>query len=257
MAYMQGNYQVHSKTEIAPGVFDFWVVCPDIAKEAEMGQFVHIRVDGFTLRRPISICRIDREAGMIRLVMEVRGEGTHALAKRGAGETMDLIGPLGKGFSALAPDQKVIVVGGGIGVPPLLEVASFYGKHATALLGFRGQSAVILEHDFQRAGADTRIATDDGSYGHHGLVTDLLKRRLEEGPANLVCACGPMVMLKAVVSTAQQYGVKTEVSLEERMGCGVGACLVCACKTVKDGREIHSHVCKDGPVFDGETVSFT
>ena len=254
MAYMQGRYPILKKQEIAVGIYSMTVNCPPIAVQAQAGQFVHIRVEGCTLRRPISICEFDEKT--IRLVFEVRGEGTARLAKLCAGNEIDLLGPLGNGFPLLEREKKVIVVGGGIGVPPLLQVAAYYRKTTAALLGFRTSSAMILKGDFAEKGSDVRVATDDGSFGHHGFVTELLEERLKEAKADLICACGPMGMLKGIVATAEQYQTPVKVSLEERMGCGVGACLVCACKTVKDGREIYSHVCKDGPIFDGDEVVF-
>lgn len=244
------------KEALAKGIYDMTVSCPPLASQAEAGQFVHIRVAGFTLRRPISICTIDAGAGTIRLVFEVRGPGTEALSALEPGDEMDLLGPLGHGFRPLSPGSRVIVVGGGIGVPPLLETAARYGKNATAILGFRTKDAVILTKDFENAGCDTRLATDDGSAGYHGFVTGLLEQRLAEGPADLICACGPMAMLKGVAAMAEKAGISCQVSLEERMGCGVGACLVCACKTVREGKELYSHVCKDGPVFESSEVVF-
>lgn len=256
MAYLQGSYPVLYRRELAPHIFEYTVSCPEIARQAQAGQFVHIRADGFTLRRPISICEILRESGALRLVFEVRGAGTERLSALQQDDTMDLIGPLGNGFRLFSPEKKVIVVGGGIGVPPLLQTAAHYGENATAILGFRTASAAILVDDFTAYGCDTRVATDDGTAGFHGFVTGLLEQRLAEGAADAICACGPMAMLRGVVALAELHGIPTQVSLEERMACGVGACLVCACKTVKDGHEIFTHVCKDGPIFDGKDVVF-
>ncbi|MEM1485100.1 dihydroorotate dehydrogenase electron transfer subunit [Oscillospiraceae bacterium PP1C4] len=256
MAYLQGSYPILKKKELATGIFDYIVSCPEIAQQTVAGQFVHIRAEGFTLRRPISVCEVFRETGAIRLVFEVRGEGTKKLAELEQNHRMDILGPLGNGFRLFAPDKKIIVVGGGIGVPPLLQTASHYGENATAIIGFRNADASILADDFKEKGCDLRLATDDGSAGYHGFVTGLLEQRLNEAPADLIYACGPTAMLKGVVQMAQARGIPTQVSVEERMGCGVGACLVCACKTVRDGREIFTHVCKDGPVFDGNEVVF-
>lgn len=245
------NALVLSRRELAPGIVDYQVSCPELAAQALPGQFVHIRVPGYTLRRPISICRIDKAAGTIRLVMEVRGEGTAILSQVEEGGALDLLGPLGNGFSLPAPGARVIVVGGGIGVPPLLGVAAQLGEKAIAVLGFRNKDAVILEEDFQAAGAKTFIATDDGSYGHHGLVTDLCQ---DQG-FDCVMACGPAPMLKAVKALAEQRGVPCYVSVEERMACGIGACLGCAVALNKeDGTPYFGHVCKDGPVFESHRV---
>ncbi len=253
---VQGLFPVVKKQTLAKEIYDFTILCPEIAQRAYAGQFVHIRCDGFTLRRPISICGIDKEKGTIRIVFEIRGAGTREIAKINEGELIDVLGPLGHGFEVLESDKKAIVVGGGIGVPPMLETAKAYGENATAIIGFRSANAVILEDDFKANKNDVRLATDDGTKGTKGFVTQLLKERLEEGKADIIYACGPMPMLKGVVALANEYGVRCQVSLEERMGCGVGACLVCACKTNKDGKEGYSHVCKDGPVFESGQVVF-
>lgn len=254
MSYIQGEYRILTKRNLAKNIYDYVIEAKDMAELAQAGQFVHIRVQGFSLRRPISICEIDKEAGTIRIVFEVRGEGTAELAKLQEGQLIDLIGPLGKGFSLLDPSKKVIVIGGGIGVPPMLEVAKHYGSNATAIIGFRSANAVILAEDFQAKGAKLMLCTDDGTMGSKGFVTAALKHRLLEENADLICACGPHMMLKGIVELANEYHIPCEVSLEERMGCGVGACLVCACKTVKNGEEYLAHVCKDGPVFKAEDV---
>lgn len=251
MPYLQGSFPITEKERLTGDVYSVRLQCPEIAAQARPGQFVHVRADGFQLRRPISICQYDAQT--LRLVFQIRGAGTNALAELEPGASMDLLGPLGNGFPDLPEDARVILAGGGIGVPPLLALAEKYGKHAAALLGFRDQDAVILEKDFA-ALCDTRIATDNGSYGQHGFVTNLLERRLSEGPAHMIFACGPAAMLKGIVSIAQTHDVPVKISVEERMACGVGACLVCACRTVRDGQEIYSHVCADGPVFDGREV---
>lgn len=254
MDYLNGKYRIVKKSAIAKNIYDFTVLCPDIADIAECGQFAHIKVDGFSLRRPISICEVDREKGTLRFVFEIRGEGTSELSKLNENSLMDIIAPLGHGFTLLEKDKKAIVVGGGIGVPPMLQTAKHYGENATAIIGFRSANAVILKEDFEKIGAQTMLCTDDGTMGRKGFVTEALKERLESGNADIIYACGPKGMLKGIVELADKYNVRCEVSLEERMGCGVGACLVCACKTVKDGKEFYSHVCKDGPVFPADEV---
>lgn len=253
MPYLQGSFPIVQKKQLTSDVYSVVLECPGIASQAVPGQFVHIGVPGFQLRRPVSICELDETR--LRLVFQVRGAGTKALAALEPGASMDLLGPLGNGFPALPAGSKVLLVGGGIGVPPLLALARRYGTDATALLGSRSQDAVILEDDFSQV-CDTRIATDDGSRGRRGFVSSLLEQRLTEGPADMVFACGPTAMLKGIVTITQAHGVPAKISVEERMACGVGACLVCACRTVRDGKEIYSHVCTDGPVFDGGEVVF-
>ncbi len=253
--YTQGKYPIIKKTAIAKGVFDITISCPEIAQNAQPGQFAQVAAEGFFLRRPISICDIDKTKGTIRIVFEVRGKGTDKISQLSCGSLIDIIAPLGNGFKKLE-GKKAICIGGGIGTPPMLGIAKVYGENATVISGFRNSSIAILQDDFKACGAKTILCTDDGSAGIHGFVTDALKNELKENKAEIIYACGPMGMLRAIVDIAEQNGIECQVSLEQRMGCGVGACLVCACRTVKDGKEIYSHVCKDGPVFDSKEVVF-
>lgn len=254
MKYTQGNYPILKKENLAKNCYDFTIACPEIANVAQAGQFAHVKVNGFSLRRPISICEIDKQNGTIRIVFEVRGEGTKVLSSCNENTLVDIIAPLGKGFTLLDPSKKAIVIGGGIGVPPMVEVAKHYQSNATAIIGFRSANAVILKEDFERFGSNVMLCTDDGTMGQKGYVTEALHIRLEQDGADMIYACGPHPMLKGIIELADQYNIPCEVSLEERMACGVGACLGCACKTVKDGKEYFAHVCKDGPVFNSKEV---
>ena len=218
------------------------------------GQFVHIRAAGFTLRRPISIGGIDREKGTLRIVFEIRGEGTAEIARLNQGDLIDMLAPLGHGFTLSNDYKKVILIGGGIGTPPMLPLAKHYGSRAVAISGFRSASAVILQEDFAATGAQTILCTDDGTAGIHGFVTQPLKEIAEQGGVDFVYACGPMPMLKNVAAICKEYGIGCEISLEERMACGIGACLGCACRTQRNDEEYFAHVCKDGPVFKAEEV---
>ncbi|MCI8496745.1 MAG: dihydroorotate dehydrogenase electron transfer subunit [Clostridiales bacterium] len=257
MKYIQELCPILRRQELTPGVFEFVLDAPQTARLSCPGQFVDILVPGRTLRRPISLCGIDREQGTLRIVFEVRGEGTEILSRKNVGDTIDIIGPLGHGFTISDPSQKAVFVGGGIGVPPLLEAAKAYGENASVFLGFRNAGAVILEQDFQELGCRVTVATDDGSAGYHGLVTHPLKEYAEQNHIDVIYACGPRPMLRAAAALAEELGIRCEVSLEERMGCGVGACLVCVCKTkTKDGGSHHARVCCDGPVFDAREVSW-
>lgn len=254
MKYTQELCPIIQKDMLNRTTFSFVVKSEKAVQTMQPGQFANIRVEGKTLRRPISVCGFSREEGWIRFVFEIRGEGTAILAKMNEGDTLDILAPLGNGF-AIDPTEKAVFVGGGIGVPPLLGASAPYGENATVLLGFRSMRAIILSDEFEANGADVRIATDDGSYGHHGFVTQLLAQRLDEAPCDVIYACGPTPMLKLVAAEAEKRGIRCMVSLEERMGCGVGACLVCACKTKReDGSETYRHVCKNGPVFDSREV---
>lgn len=248
--YDSVSCQLLRAQRLTDDVYDFLLECPELAEKAAPGQFAQIRLPGHTLRRPISICGIDRQEGTLRFVFQVRGEGTAELAGFQPGDAIEILAPLGHGFP-LEPSKRTLLVGGGIGVPPLLGIAAELGENAVAALGFRSREAVILEEDFQAAGAKTLIATDDGSYGFHGLVTALAEH--EEFEA--VCACGPAPMLKAVRALAERRGVPCYLSLEERMACGIGACLGCAVQLLDEaGKPYYGHVCKDGPVFDSRKV---
>ncbi|MDL2274370.1 dihydroorotate dehydrogenase electron transfer subunit [Oscillospiraceae bacterium OttesenSCG-928-G22] len=240
---------IQKNTPLNEGTFELLLDAPGIVKAAAPGQFVHIKCEGFTLRRPISIC--DAEGGTLRLLVDRRGKGTAWLSERKAGETLDVLGPLGNGFD-VSP-KRVLLAGGGIGVFPLLFAAKKHGN-AAAALGFQSADKILLRSEFE-AVASLHIATDDGSYGRHGFVDAVVRDLLDAEPFDAILACGPTPMLRSLQKLSAETGVPLQLSLEERMGCGVGACLVCACKT-KDGAGniLHKHVCKDGPIFPGEEV---
>ena len=223
----------------------------ELAAQAQPGQFLHVKCgEGTLLRRPISIC--DRDNDCLRMVFEVKGEGTTWLAKRRAGEVLSVLGPLGHGYSF--PEGRVLVAGGGIGVPPMLYAARRAGADTVACLGFRtGERAILLE-EFADSCSEVHVATDDGSLGEKAFVAQLVEHALQNaGDIAAVFACGPRIMLKTVYDVCRRYQVPCQVSMEERMGCGIGACLVCACK---DSGGHYRHVCKDGPVFPAEEVDW-
>lgn len=223
----------------------------EMAKAAAPGQFVHIKCGhSRLLRRPISIC--DVEETKLTVVFEVRGEGTEWLSRRRAGDALDVLGPLGHGFDVAG--EKLLLVGGGIGVPPLLYAARRGGGEAHAVLGFRSADRAMLLDAFGATCKAVHLASDDGTLGYHGFVDALTRRALEQEKGfTAVLACGPKPMLRSVARVAEAFDVPCQVSMEERMGCGVGACLVCACKSA-DGQM--KHVCKDGPVFDAGEVDW-
>ena len=254
MKYTQGKYIIAEKSAIARDIYSFVISCPEIAEAACPGQFVHIRANGFTLRRPISICGIDKNKGTIRIVFEIRGQGTAEIANLNKGDLIDMLAPLGHGFTVKADAKRVVLIGGGIGTPPMLPLADIYGEKASIISGFRNAAAVILQDDFRRNGADVILCTDDGSMGYHGLVTAPFSAILDRDSIDAVYACGPMPMLKSVAAICKEKGIFCEISLEERMACGIGACLGCACKTVRNDEEYFAHVCKDGPVFNAKEV---
>lgn len=234
-------------------VSDIHAVCEDVyliiitgkfAKPSP-GQFVHISTgDDRILRRPISVCGCDGDT--LSLVFELKGEGTRWLSRRKPGDILDIMGPLGHGFDT---SGRVMLAGGGLGAAPLLY-AAHTASECSAVLGFRSADRLMLKDEFS-AICPTHICSDDGSAGEHATVDVPLRRELERGGFDRVLACGPRPMLRAVAAVCTGLGVPCQVSLEERMACGVGACLGCACMTARGVMR----VCRDGPVFDaGEVV---
>ncbi len=257
MKYLQSHCTIVGKEEIAKGIFDMMLFSKELSELSAPGQFIHILCEGRVLRRPISICEIDKEKGTIRIVFEVRGEGTKWLSRLFVTDKLDVIGPLGHGFKIDDTSKKVAIVGGGIGVPPLLELASKFKENATVILGFRSASAAILAADFMKKGCSVHLATDDGSLGYKGFVTGPLESLLSRQKVDTIYACGPTPMLKAVAEIAERENIACQVSLEQRMACGVGACMCCAFSvTGKNKEKRYAHVCKEGPVFDAKEVNF-
>lgn len=247
--------RVMENRSIADGFYSMILQSPQAASKAAPGQFVHVTCEGSQLCRPISICEADPVAGTLRLVYQIRGTGTAWMAERKTGDSIRILAPLGHGFTPPEGIQHPVVVGGGLGVPPLLQLAKGM-QSPVALLGFRSAGAAILTEDFECAGAEVDIATDDGSLGRKGLVTELLRERMKAGQCDYIAACGPLPMLSGVSALAQEAGIPCQISLEERMGCGMGACLVCVCKVQKAGGEGYARVCADGPVFWAQEVVF-
>ncbi len=260
--------KVLSQALLAEGIYDLWLETP-IAMDARPGQFVGVYPTNKAtlLPRPISICEVDKERSALRLVYRVVGSGTAEFALYQPGDYIMLLGVLGNGFPLEAAEGKnVVVMGGGIGVPPLLQTAkelklgaeagsdkNVTAASVTAVMGYRNQETFLSE-DFQKY-AGLVVATEDGSVGTKGNVIDAMRE--QNVNCDVIFACGPMPMLRAIKAYAKEKGIKAYISLEERMACGVGACLGCVCKT-KEVDE-HSHVnnariCTDGPVFDAEDV---
>ncbi len=233
---------------------------PQIAAAVEPGQFVHLRVPGLAhrvLRRPFSVCDADRDAGVLTLVYKVIGEGTRALAATPAGTEISLLGPLGRGFTRPGRGESPVLVGGGYGAAALFLLARCTAGGLEVLLGARTAADLLLAEEFREIGAAVQVATEDGSAGRKGKVTDALVEILDRPVKNLrVFACGPNPMLRAVAALALARGVPAEVSLDERMGCGVGACFACAVKvraTNSEGWD-YARTCVDGPVFRAEQI---
>ena len=241
----QGIYEILFNFELAPNVFRM-VLKGDTTALLSPGQFVNIKIDGLYLRRPISVFDYDKET--ITLIYKVVGVGTEKMAKMVAGDKLDLLVGLGNGFNAEKPCKNPLVIGGGVGIPPLYGLCKElikFGKKTTVMLGFNTASEMFYEEVFKLLGADVYVTTVDGSYGVKGFVTDVLK----DLDYDYFYTCGPLPMLKAVANAAETSG---QLSLEERMGCGFGACMGCTCKTVNGAKR----VCKDGPVFEKEEIEW-
>ena len=222
------------------------------------GQFLHVKCgDDQLLRRPISVAITgqDEPEDLVTLIFEVRGAGTKWLSRRKAGDKLDVLGPLGNGFD-VSKEGRDLLAGGGIGVPPLIEYGESLKWPRTAVLGFRTKDKAFpaIVSRFKEHCGETYICTDDGTLGRHGFVDSQVRDVLvKDNNFTAILACGPKPMLKSVAKAAAEFGVPCQVSMEERMGCGVGACLVCA-TPMKDGTV--KHVCKDGPVFNAEEVDW-
>lgn len=244
---------VLSQDQLADSIFSMWIKT-EAASCAKPGQFVSMYTnDGSKLLpRPISICEIDREKGALRVVYRVTGEhtGTGQFSRMKEGETFHLIGPLGNGFPIeKAEGKRVFLIGGGIGVPPILETAKQLGNKETQIIAGYRNADTFLRAEFEQNGT-LYIATEDGSVGTAGNVMDAIREN--DLRADVIFACGPTPMLRAIKQYSEEKNIECYISLEERMACGIGACLGCVCKTKE--KDAHSNVnnkriCKDGPVF--------
>lgn len=242
--------EVMSMDFINENICDMTIKCTNIAKEARAGQFVELYPDNGVnlLSRPISICEINKDEGSLRLVYQIVGKGTELFSKLKKGDSIRVLGPCGNGYSL--KEGVSLLVGGGIGVPPLLETCKNIKGEKIVVLGFRSGS--FLKEDFEKLGAKVYITTDDGSEGFKGNVVDLLKK--ENINADVIYSCGPKIMLKFLSMWAEENNIECQVSMEERMACGIGACVGCVVQ-IKDGEDwVYKKVCKDGPVFDSREV---
>ena len=251
---------VRSAQELAVDVFDLWIET-EIAKDAKPGQFVGVFTskESTLLPRPISICEVDKEKTAIRIVYRVVGKGTAEFSHYKAGRRVWLLGVLGNGYPLKEAEGKhCLLLGGGIGIPPLVELAKQLREQdgtakITVSVGYRSDDLFLTEELSQYA--DVLIATEDGSVGTKGNVMDAVKEN--NITPDIIYSCGPMPMLKAIKTYAEEKDIPAYISLEERMACGVGACLGCVCKTTH--KDHHSHVnnariCTDGPVFEAKEV---
>ena len=247
---------VLSQEELTAGIYSMWLQTETIAADAKPGQFISLYCqDGARLLpRPISLCEIDKDWGRLRIVYRVAGKGTKEFSAKKAGDKISVLGPLGNGFPlSLAEGKTVFLMGGGIGIPPMLETAKQLDADKKIIVGYRDKN-LFLKEELEQAGA-LFIATEDGSIGIKGNVLDAVRGQALAG--DIIFACGPTPMLRAIKAFAQEQKMECYISMEEKMACGVGACLACVCQS-KDV-DAHSHVhnkriCKDGPVFLAEEV---
>lgn len=250
------------KIKLKENIYHFKVEAPEMVDIAKPGHFIEIRVSKNTepfLRRPISIHNMDKEKGILEFIFQVKGEGTKILSEKNIGETIDIIGPLGNGTFEYENYQNIAIIGGGIGVFPLYELAKSAKKNnrnVNIYLGFRSKDFVLLEDEFKSVSDNFILTTDDGSYSQKGFAINFLEKDIDSGKIDSIYACGPLPMLKAVRKLAIDKNIPCQISLEERMGCGLGVCLGCAVKTAKSPKEApeYWHVCKGGPVFEAKDV---
>lgn len=245
---------VRESVKLAPDVFSLWLEAPDIVENALPGQFVSLYCNdgGRLLPRPVSICEISKEKGLLRLVYRVVGAGTREFSKFCSGDRVEVLGPLGNGYDV--EGERPLLIGGGIGIPPMLELAKQLSGDVTVVLGYR-DSHLFLKDEFEKY-ARVIIATDDGSVGTKGTVIDAIWEQGVIGEGDLrvdvICSCGPTPMLKGVKDFGLEQHIPVYLSLEERMACGIGACLGCVCRSTETdshSKVKNKRVCKDGPVF--------
>ena len=238
----QSIFTILSNTALTDSVYKM-VLSGDTSDITAPGQFVNIQLSGLFLRRPISVCDYDEET--LTIVYKVVGKGTEQMSTMAAGEKLDILTGLGNGYDLSITGEHPVLLGGGVGVPPMYNLAKkllAQGKTVSVILGFNTKSEIFYENEFRSLGCDVTVTTVDGSYGTKGFVTDAL-------PENYThfCCCGPEPMLKAVYRATKTSG---QMSFEERMGCGFGACMGCSCKTLTGNKRI----CKDGPVMKKEEI---
>ena len=239
----QSIFTITENVQLTETVFEM-KLSGDISDITSPGQFVNIKLDGLYLRRPISVC--DSENGVLTLVYKVVGKGTEQMSKMQAGENLDILTGLGNGYNTTVSGDRPVLLGGGVGVPPLYMLCKkliAQGKEVSVILGFNTKDEIFYEDDFKALGAKVYVTTVDGSYGIKGFVTDALK----QVDYTYFYTCGPEPMLKALYKATTTSG---QFSFEERMGCGFGACMGCSCKTITG----YKRICKDGPVLKKEEI---
>lgn len=256
MAKIQEIAAVDSQERLSDDVFSMWIKTKEITAQATPGQFISVytRDGSKLLPRPISICETDTENGLLRIVYRIAGAGTQEFSTYKAGDSIEILGPLGNGFplEAGAKGKKALLIGGGIGIPPMLELAKHLECEKQMVLGYR--DVLFLNEEFLPYG-EVFVATEDGSAGTKGNVLNAIKDHGLKG--DVIFACGPTPMLRALKAYAAENHIECYLSLEEKMACGIGACLACVCKSpdIDSHSMVHNkRICKDGPVFKAEEV---
>lgn len=250
---IQTNAFITKKEQLAKNIFLISLKTKIIANLAKPGQFVNILIENCTLRRPFSICEVLNDT--VNIAFKVKGKGTQQMATWQVSKKVNLLGPLGNGFLTPTKTDNVLLIGGGIGCFALLELAK-KSPNCHTILGFNTANEIILKNEFEKY-SSVSIFTKNGSAGTKGLVTNSLKNLISTKKFNRIASCGPMPMMKAIYEITKQFQkIKFEVCLEERMACGIGACLGCQCKIKKNDQIKSKHVCCDGPVFEAKEVFF-
>lgn len=247
-------FTVSEKTELTNGVFAFKLTATEPLPPIKCGQFMHLKVGGeFLLRRPFCIHKFDKRS--VTIIVAVVGGGTKRMAEFNCGDELSAILPIGNGFTLSEEHRKILLLGGGVGCAPLITVPVTYpDKEYYSYIGFADKANVAFEKDFASFGK-TVVCTDNGSYGKKGFVTDVLREDVDKINPDVILVCGPTPMMKAAARLSAEKKIPAYMSGETHMGCGVGACLVCACAIKnKDGSVSHKRACVDGPVFNLEDI---
>ena len=245
---------IKESKEICTNIYDMWLECSEVAQIAKPGQFLalYMKEGSRLLPRPISICEIDTAKEKLRIVYRIVGDGTRELSEYKVEDTVEIMGPLGNGFMP-GEETAAILIGGGIGIPPMLELAKQLPCKKAIVLGYR-DSNLFLQEEFKAYG-DVYLATEDGSIGTKGNVIDAIKAN--GLTADMIYSCGPTPMLRGVKAYANEHQIKAQISMEERMACGIGACLACVCKSKEKDHHTNvnnKRICKEGPVFYADEV---